>query len=181
MNKTAWACAMALATLGTLDAHAQVYGELGYTSASVWYELFDSKTEFSQKALRGVVGYELTPNLAVEGQATFGVGNNSMKDDGQTVPDTKARLDSVFGVYVKPKTKLGDKVEVFGRVGNSRNRISTTEAGVGTTYSDTAVSLGAGLSYALTPAASLNIDYMQSLQTDLTRSSGLTIGVGYKF
>ena len=66
-----------------------------------------------------------------------------------------------MGVYLKPKVKLNDAIEIFGRVGYARFKGTVSGAGISETASENGFSYGAGLSYAINPTTYLNVDYMQ--------------------
>jgi opacity protein-like surface antigen len=179
MKKLAIASAIALASIG---AQAQMYGEVGYTSLTAKENVGSDGLKASPSAIRGFLGYELNPNLAIEGMVAFGMDDGTVKVNGVSVPEAKLELDESFGVYLKPKAKLNDKVEIFGRVGLARVKGTVSVAGFGSaTTSETSFSYGAGLSYALNPTTSLNTDYMQYLSEDGFKVNGFTFGVGFKF
>jgi opacity protein-like surface antigen len=170
-------------TLAAISAQAQTYGEIGYTSTTLKGTDEDSGNELkvSPSSIRGILGYELNPNLAVEGMAAIGVGDATIKVNGVSQNAT-AKVNNTLGVYLKPKMKLNDAVEIFGRVGYSRLKITAPgDGGSDETTSESRFSYGAGLSYAIDPKMSLNVDYMQYQKKDGVTASGFTLGVGYKF
>ena len=64
MNKLVIASAF---TLAAFSASAQLYGEIGVTSIKIEEATPGLNLESSPAAIRGVLGYEINPNLAVEG------------------------------------------------------------------------------------------------------------------
>jgi opacity protein-like surface antigen len=174
-------------TLCAIGAQAQVYGELGYTSLSTKElvtkpKLDDLNTRTSPKAIRGIVGYELTPNITVEGMIAIGMGNVDVDDKGKTIPLATYKVQNILGLYIKPKFKVVGGLEVFVRAGLARTQrefdipkydpISDNELNF---------SYGAGLRYSINPTASLNVDYMQYLNKVGLEINGLTVGIGMKF
>jgi opacity protein-like surface antigen len=136
----------------------------------------------SPSALRGLLGYELNPNLAIEGMVAFGMSDASIKVNGVSEPGLKLKVDNAVGFYLKPKTKLNDQVELFGRVGFARVKGTVSEAGFGSeSVTESSFSYGAGFSYAINSTTSLNADYMQYLSKDGFKVNGFTFGVGFKF
>ncbi len=112
----------------------------------------------------------------------FGLGDATVKVNGRSVSTIKLEIDNAIGLYLKPKTKLNDNVEIFGRVGIARVSGSVTATGFGTeSGSDNSFSYGAGLSYAINPSTSLTADYMSYLNKDGAKINGFTFGVGFKF
>src|SRR5688572_3945380 len=102
MKRIAIAAATVLAMLGT-SAQAQtpspLYGEVGYYFLKIKAE----GESISLGALRGILGYDLHPNSAVEGMLAFGVRDEkeSVVVNGMTV-SSKLGVQSAFGIYVKP-------------------------------------------------------------------------------
>lgn len=179
MKKLIIVTAIALAAVG---AQAQTYGEIGYTSVTAKDSSNGSSIEASPSAIRGILGYELNPHLAIEGMVGFGMSDDTIKVNGANLSSAKLAIDSVFGVYLKPKTKLNEKVEVFARVGFAEVKGTTTVTGFGSeTSKESSLSFGAGMSYAINPTTSFNADYMQYLSKDGFKANGFTFGVGFKF
>jgi opacity protein-like surface antigen len=179
MKKVALASVIALASIG---AQAQMYGEVGYTATTAKQNIDGDGIKASPSALRGILGYELNPNLAVEGMVAFGMSDATVKVNGVSATGVKLEIDNAVGLYLKPKTKLNDQVELFGRVGFARVKGTISAAGFGSeTESESSFSYGAGFSYAINPTTSLNADYMQYLSKDGFKVNGFTFGVGFKF
>ena len=179
MKTLAIASAIALSAIGS---QAQTYGEIGYTATTAKSNVDGDGIKASPSAIRGILGYELNPNLAIEGMVAFGMSDATVKVNGQSVPGVKMEIDNAVGVYIKPKTKLNDNVEIFARAGFARVKGTLSAVGFGTeTNSENSFSYGAGLSYAINPATALNVDYMQYLSKDGFKVNGFTFGVGFKF
>ena len=179
MKKIALASVLTLAAIG---AQAQTYGEIGYTS-NTFKGTSDDGTEVkvSPSSIRGILGYELNPNLALEGMAALGIGDATIKAGGVSI-DATAKINNAFGVYLKPKMKLNDAIEIFGRVGYARLKITAPgDNGADESTSESRYAYGAGLSYAIDPKMSLNVDYMQYQKKDGVTANGFTLGDGYKF
>lgn len=162
------------------SAQAQVYGELGYTSTSA--KIFDGGDTFkaSPRAIRGIIGYETHPNLAVEGMYTLGMGSAGLS--GPAVRSgVKLKLDNAYGIYLKPKAKLSDAFEVFGRIGYVKGKFKVSYLGRSESDSDDGLSYGVGLSYALSTNTSLNLDHVQYVKNSDVKVTGTTLGIGYRF
>jgi opacity protein-like surface antigen len=171
-----------LVALSAIGAQAQTYGEIGYTTTTVKNNIDGFSIKGSPSAIRGILGYELNPNLAIEGLAAFGMSDATVKVNGVEVPSLKVEIANSLGIYLKPKMKLSDAVEIFGRIGFSRVKGTISAAGEGSeSGSESSISYGAGLSFAVNPKTSLNADYMQYLSKDGFKVNGFTFGVGFKF
>ena len=173
--------ASVLAFVGT-SAQAQMYGEVGYAVINVKQNVNGNEFKGKPNAIRGILGFEFHRNLAIEGMAAFGVRDGDLKVNGQSITGVKLELDNAFGLYVKPKARLNDSLEVFARAGAMRMAGTGSAAGFGSIReSETSLSWGAGLSYSITQAVGLNVDYMQYLNKDGFTAKGLTVGVGMRF
>jgi outer membrane autotransporter protein len=168
--------AAASAFLAFGAAHAQqqqatpLYGELGYS-----FLRHDSGLGFrtNPQALRGIIGYNVHPNLAVEGMAAFGTSDDS--DNGFT-----SKLRHQYGVFAKPKYAF-DNFEVFGRLGWMQSRIRTTSAAGTVNDSSGDFAWGLGVNYNLNPKTYVGVDYLRSYDKGNSKVDGVTIGVGYRF
>ena len=190
------AAASAVFMMGTAQAQQAraaaggSYAELGYT------QLKTNGSDVKPSALRGIVGYEFHPNVAVEGMLAFGI-----RSDEQTVAvpsplggfatgTAKVKLSNAYGVYVKPKVNVADSVELFGRLGYTRAKFkgdtTVTVPGVGSfsesdSSSDGGVSYGVGANFKVSPAAYVGVDYMRYYRKSGVNVDGITVGVGFRF
>ncbi|HEX7891250.1 MAG TPA: porin family protein [Ramlibacter sp.] len=167
--------AAASAFLALASAHAQqqaspLYGELGYS-----FLRHDSGLGFrtNPQALRGIVGYNVHPNLAVEGMAALGTSDDS--DNGFT-----SKMRHQIGVFAKPKYAF-DNFEVFGRVGWVQSRLRTTSAAGTVNESGSDFAWGLGANYNINPKMYVGVDYMRTFDKGNSKVDGVTIGVGYRF
>jgi outer membrane autotransporter protein len=154
------------------------YGELGYTSLK-----FHDSSGFSvgPGALRGIIGYNFHPNVAVEGMLAGGVSDGSTTIAGT---DVKVKLQDAYGIFVKPKVDL-DNFELFARLGwtQERVRVSAISAlgSASASGSDNSFAWGAGASYNFSPKAYVTLDYLRYYSKDSTKIDGWTLGAGYRF
>lgn len=169
--------AVAAASMLALGAHAQsLYGEIGYGQLKLEENGFGAKVDPSMA--RGIIGYELNPNLAVEGHLGIGVNDDSTRVGGLSV---NGEVDNLVGVFVKPKVKLGDTVELFGRAGAASTKVSASAGGLKESDRGTSLAYGFGASFNLTPQLSLNADYMNYYDRKGVKLDGVTVGVGFRF
>jgi opacity protein-like surface antigen len=171
-----------LLTFLATGAQAQFYGEVGYSVINAKQNVNGNEFKGKPNAIRGIFGFELHRNLAVEGMAAFGVRDGDLKVNGQTITGVKLELDNAVGLYLKPKARLNDSFEAFARVGAARMEGAASAQGFGSiSESETSFSWGAGLSYSVTQAVGLNVDYMQYVKKDGFTAKGFTVGVGMRF
>jgi ABC-type transporter MlaC component len=64
-------------------AQAQTYGELAYSATTVKENANGSSLKATPSVLRGIVGYEINPYLAVEGMASFGLIDSAITVNGK--------------------------------------------------------------------------------------------------
>jgi opacity protein-like surface antigen len=180
--------ALALASLTVPVAFAQnapsaMYGELGYTSITV---APSGMPDFKPTALRGIVGYQVTSNFAVEGMLGKGMSDGTGTITLQnTAVAVNLKLDSVYGVYGKVKTDLAPGLEAFGRAGYSKANTTATVSVSGTSISNTGstdgFSWGVGAAYAVSPGVTATVDYMSYSSKEDGKATGPTFGVSFKF
>lgn len=175
-GKTVAATAVALAAVG---AQAQgMYGELGYSHLN--FE--ETDTAFSAKVnpsmVRGIVGYELNRNLAVEGMAGIGLQSDDVRVGSARL---EGEVDNILGVFVKPKIQLGESVELFGRAGVATTKVSARAGNLSISDRGTSFAYGGGASFALTPRTSITADYMRYYDRKGIVVDGINVGVGLKF
>lgn len=176
LGKIVAATAVAL-TAATAQAQG-MYGELGYSHL----KFEESDTAFSAKVnpsmVRGIVGYELNPNLAVEGMVGLGLSSDDVRVGSASL---KGKVDNVFGAFVKPKVRIGESVELFGRAGVATTKVSARAGDLSISDRGTSFAYGGGASFALTPRTSINADYMRYYDRKGITVDGINVGVGIKF
>ena len=194
MKKLKHSLVLTFALTAGAIAHAQTapdtndhwYGEVGYLSAR---HTTSGGGNFSPKGLRLTVGKELGAGLAIEG---FVVPGTSTDTGNVTVSGTnytyEGKLKSVYGVYVKPRMKVAEGWEVFGRLGYagvSRDVLMVNSASASdrarVSDSGSDVSYGLGTSIKLTESLSVTLDYMSFYNKDSIKINGYTVGLGYRF
>ena len=117
-------------------------------------------------------------NLAIDGMAGFGANDGSLTISGVTI---KGHVDSFYGVYLKPKAKLSESIEVFGRIGYANSKLTASAPGIAISASGSDVSYGVGGSVKVAKNMSLNLDYMSYYNKNGTSVNGITLGLGFNF
>jgi outer membrane autotransporter protein len=164
--------AAAASLLVGVAAHAQqapaaspLYGELGYS----WTQIHGNGFKATPGAVRGIIGYDLNPNLAVEGMLEG--GTRDATDNGVT-----AKLQSSYGLFVKPKYDFGN-TEVFARAGWARTNLDLSTGNV----SSNNFAYGVGAKYNVTPRMNVGLDYTRLADKNGVKVDGVTLGLGYHF
>jgi Outer membrane protein beta-barrel domain len=159
-------------------AQAQVYVEAAYTPLSVKA----GGDSVKPAALSGIVGYEVNPNLAVEGFLGLGVKKVSVSDqDGSA----DLKVSKSFGMFLKPKVMLNDSTEVFARVGFAQStlkvNVTDSEGSFSGSGSNGSFAYGLGGNYYLNKQTYLTGSYMSFYNKDGLKVTGFNLGAGYKF
>lgn len=171
---TAIAAALLLAGAAQAQTKAapasEFYAEAGYSFVKIDVDGVD----LEPGALRGIIGFNVHPNLAVEGMLATGV-----KDDNSF--GLKTKISSAYGVYLKPKYDFGNGFEIFGRLGYASVRAKLEADGFRAKTKDSDVSFGLGASYSFTKNVYGTVDYTQLFNEDNAKATAWTVGVGYRF
>lgn len=163
-------------------AHAQAYAELGYLTTDASTTSRGERLEAAPTAVRGIFGYDVDPYMAIEGMVLFGADDATVRDNSFGNAGDEVKVGNSLGVYVRPKYKLSNRVELFARVGVVRLKGSVAYAGGGSeSRTESGLSYGAGLGFAINKSTSVNFDYMQYLNKDDVQINGFTVGLGFKF
>lgn len=156
-------------------APSPFYGELGYTALNIKVDAVNADIDVG--ALRAVGGWNVHPYVAIEAMLGTGVReDNSIGSLG-----FKTKLNSMAGLYVKPKYDFGNGFEVFGRLGYSTIKTKLSGGGSSAKTEDSDVSFGIGANYSFSSKVYGTVDYTQYFDQDGAKATGVTLGVGYRF
>lgn len=179
MKHTHKALLIAGSGLLALSAQAQgLYGEVGYSMLNYDESSPGINSQIEPTAVRGIIGYELNPNLAVETHLSLGLSDDTARVAGVSV---KGEVENSVGLFVKPKVRLGESVELFGRAGVTSTKVSASAGPFSASDRGTGFAYGAGASFNLTQNLSLNADYMNTYDRKGVKVDGVTFGVGFRF
>lgn len=142
MKKLIMAAAAAACLVATpaMAGDIGIYGSLGLSHA-------DADNDTSFEAVTGRVGARFTPNLAVEGEASYGFEQDSL--DGVIY-----ELKSDYGVYGVVLWPMTDNADIFLRVGTGN---TTIEVG-GEDMDNNGVRYGAGAQFFFDGANGVRVD-----------------------
>ncbi len=156
------------------QASSPWYGEIGYTVV----KLSSDDGTWHPGVVRAVVGYDVAPNVSLEGMVAAGVRDDSTNVLGVGVD---AKVNNAYGLFVKGKANLAPGLEAFGRIGYARTRVTASAMGAAYTDHDSDLAYGLGLNYSLSRTSYLGVDYMRYYNKDGVKADGLTLGVGMRF
>lgn len=179
MKSALLTASMAMAATQVL---AQVYGEVSYQATTIKSTINGNGVKSSPGAVVGYLGYDLNDNLALEGSLTLGVGSADTTVNGASQSNpVSTKIDHGYGVYLKPKVRINESVEVFGRLGYTQGKSTSSTETVSSSETKSDWAYGLGVSYALSTKTYLTATWMRLYDKDSTKSNGLTVGVGYRF
>lgn len=172
MKKTfTLAIAIPLLMIGAANAQQKKnYAEVDYVA--VRYSEPGAKA--SPSAGRLIVGSNVADNLGVEVMGIIGLGSG-------TTGGVSVKMDSGIGAFLRPQLKLGDSLELFGRVGYFRAAISGKSGPVEIKTSGGDIAYGAGLSFGVTNNVSITGDYMWYYDKSSVAIKGFSVGAKIGF
>lgn len=166
-TKVSTTLGLALLAVGAQAQSTQgMYGELGYTGT----DYKEPGLKVSPAMVRGVAGYEFTPNLAIEGIVGLNGGSDSASG-------TTLKINNTVGVFGKVQAPVTDALKVYGRLGVARTSLKAN----GVSDSGTSLAYGAGVTYDLSKTTYLNADYTKYYDRNDQKLEGVTVGVGFRF
>ena len=156
MKKFALAVAVAAAAMFAVPVSASAqnwYAGAGYTN-------FDADGA-DIDAVTGRLGYRLSPNFAVEGEASTGLGD----DDG-------VDLNHNAGLYAVGILPLGERFDLHGRVGYQTTEVGTP---IGD-FDDDGIGYGVGATWRVTPGLGIRADYTRLEGEDEAQADAISVG-----
>jgi opacity protein-like surface antigen len=91
------------------------------------------------------------------------------------------KLDSGFGAFLRPQLKLGDALQVFGRVGYFRASLSGKSGPVEVKTSGGDIAYGLGVSYGVSDGVAITADYMWYYDKSSVAIKGFAVGAKFGF
>ena len=161
-------------------AQAQIYGEVGYTALKFKGTSGGSTLTASPSVLGATIGYDVHKNVAVEAMGVFGITEDTFKGTG-TSSSVKLKVDSSYGVFLKPKAMLSENFEVFGRLGYMNSKLSVSGTGFSGSTASSSLAYGLGANYYVSKTTYLTVNYMNLYNKDNVKIDGVTFGLGMKF
>ncbi|MBB3197119.1 porin family protein [Roseateles terrae] len=173
MKKIAFIAAALLSTGLAQAQNSPFYVDAGYSFMQL--HTSDPDTKKGLGALRGMAGWEVHPNLALELMLAAGVSDAKYSDG------SKIKLSHSLGVFAKPKFAVTDQIEVFGRAGWTRTRLKVSDGSNSVTDHGQDLAWGLGASYKIMPGWSASLDYTRYYDKNGGNISGIGVNVGYRF
>jgi opacity protein-like surface antigen len=163
------------------------YGELGYTQLKIEDSSGAPAINVGGNGgmLRGIVGYDLHPNAAVEGMLGLGIRKADVNGSFGGVAFTgDLKLEHMLGVFIKPKFQAGP-VELFARAGVTQTKVKATvrvgAASASSSDSGSDFAYGLGAKWQFSRTAYVGLDYMSYYDKDSTKLRGTTLSIGTRW
>jgi len=122
------------------------------------------------------LGVNLTENISIEGLVATSVADTNFYVGSTLV---SARVNNLYGGYLKVKAPTSSSVDLFGRIGVAGGQVSASSSYGSSWASDTGLSYGGGLDIKIDEKSYVIVDF-----TSYYNRSGITVtgfGVGYGF
>jgi opacity protein-like surface antigen len=173
MNKTvSYLVSLALGAFcvsGAVADDNKWYVEGAYAALSA----SESGTDVDVSILSGFVGYQINDNWAVEGTRGFGIGDDTIVNEGVRV---KVEANTMYGILLKPSYSVGDNLSGFLRLGYADTEVEFSAQGVSEKTSSTDFVWGAGFEYDVAENVYLSLSYL-----DIDDLDGVVFAAGYRF
>ncbi|MDR7096685.1 porin family protein [Hydrogenophaga laconesensis] len=186
MNKTTLSALAVLAACFALaPAQAQavnpnMYAEFGYTQYNAKESDSGYTLKFSPAAVTGTIGYQFTPNIAVEGLFGLGAGEGKIKLNGVKV-GVKGQVTKAVGVYFKPSIAVSDSIDLFARIGWVHTELEMSVPGASITDSDNGASYGLGANFNISKTSYIQASWMNYYKKDGFKIDGINVAYGFRF
>lgn len=182
MHHTVRLAAIAAAFLA-LGAQAQVYVEGSYVPTKMTGDP-DLSSAPKPHVFTGIIGYGLHPNLAVEGLLGLGLKKDTVNEIG-TLYQVDFKIQSMYGVYLKPRYQVTDAFELFARLGYVKTKFKVNAPAdsvyISGSSTEGSTAWGLGGNYAFDKNTYLTLGYNQFFKEDGLKIKGLNLGIGYRF
>ncbi|MBN9369846.1 porin family protein [Hydrogenophaga sp. YM1] len=158
----------------------KLYGEIGLSQLKITAKDGPLSAEAKPGLLTGTLGYRLWPFLSVEGHVAGGVMKDEIKLNGVNT-GIDAKVPSTYGLFLKPTLPLGERVELFGRVGVARTKLELSAGGINRDDTGTDTAYGLGVNVHLSPVSYLQANWMNYHDKDGVKAEGVGIVYGRRF
>lgn len=138
----------AAATAASGASSADTYANLGCTQFS--------SDDVDVGGATARLGYKFTPNFGVEGEASWGLNEDTANVLGTPVD---IKLNQEYGAYAVGFLPVGETVELFGRVGYVNVDAASTFGGFKLGIDEDGVGFGGGAQWNFTPKFGVRAEY----------------------
>lgn len=172
--------ALSSANVAAQTSPIQGYLGLNYTLATYEDEALPDELDFG--VLVGKAGAQITPFLAAELRAGFGVADDSFSAPGERL---EFEVDSLVGAYLVAGVPNESPIYPYVVAGFSRAELTASYSGSLGSFSESEsesdFSYGVGANFAVNEQFSLNAEYMLYFDKDGAEITGLGLGGSFRF
>lgn len=118
-----------------------------------------SGEDFTSYNISAKLGYNFTEFFGVEGQAAFGVINDTIEDIDPDFDDIDVGVDSSFGGFGVVRFPASESFDIFARAGYHFTQIGAGTDGVGASVDTDGFAAGAGGQYFFTANDGIRFEY----------------------
>lgn len=154
--------------------------EIGYAAIGLDFTDGANTLKANPGALTGVLGYQLHPNVAVEGFLGLGIVKDEIEFNGTPI-GLNAKFKNTVGVFIKPGFMVSENTELFARLGYLRTKLELSAGGVSVSDSDTGAAYGLGVNLNLTDTLYVQANWMSHYKDDGVKALGVALACGVRF
>ena len=159
------------ATLISLNSYAQD-NYYGASVTSIGYSERDFP-DLDFTSLNLIAGQRINDNLDAEIRLGFGIDGETITLDGLNVD---LDMDKFMGVYLKYSIESSGSILPYATLGYTHGKAKASVMDVSSSGSESDISLGLGVDFALGEEISLNIEYMNFMDTSTITADGISVG-----
>lgn len=141
MQTVKLAAAAAAAAFIAAPAAAQSVSNPSWYGSIGWANVGAENTDVDLNAVTGRLGARLNPYFGLEGEASFGVG------DEQVAPGVNAQLNYDAAAYAVGYFPVSNNFEILGRVGYGTTDIEVSGGGLSASAGEESLNYGVGAQY----------------------------------
>lgn len=169
--------AIVLSCIGmTAMAEEGGYFGLGWSQINYKEDGFDSVTP---TAMIARIGKQVNPNFAIEARIGTGLASSDLYVSNTRIT---AELDSYFGFYGKVMAPVTPQFSFYGLFGYTSGTLSVKASnGYSASADDSDVSYGIGAELAVSPQASVGLEWAHLMSGSGYDVKAITAGVNFKF
>ncbi len=138
----------------------------------------DGLGDASPSAIIGRLGYFITDQIAIEGRAGLGVGDDNVTVSGV---DVNIEVEQVAGAYALGHLPVADVFSLYGLVGFTYGELSASALGVSLDDDDTDFSYGIGGELRVAQNVSAYAEWAKYFDESSYDVTGITVGANYRF
>ena len=160
------------ATLISLTSYAQVGSYYGVNTTFIGYSEL-GVPDFDFTALSITAGQSINDSLDAEVRMGFGTNDETLTLDGV---DIAFGIDKFMGVYLKYASESSGTVSPYAILGYTHALLEGSVLGVTASASESDLSFGVGVDFGMGEETSLNIEYMNFIDTSTITADGISVG-----